>query len=158
MMKTQANKHRNYYVIRIPVVIKNPKKPELKKEVNLLVDTGATGCVIPNSLAEELELKELCIGEGISELADGSVAESMLVYAALQVDDQHVITVVNVPYHDILEPIMGFDILDMLEIQIDVAKRKLLRPIKHFRLLKMKHIRAFWWSKKNGKRQTMDRC
>jgi predicted aspartyl protease len=126
----------------------NPKRPELKKKVKLLVDTGATGCVIPNSLAEELQLKDLCIGEGTSELADGKVVRCLLVYAALVIEKQHVITVVTVPKDGEGDAIMGFDVLDLLEIQIDVVNRKLLRPIKHFKLLNMGRIRAFWWTKK----------
>jgi predicted aspartyl protease len=143
------------YAIRIPAVLQNPKHPELRKEIKLLVDTGATGCVIPESVADELDLKDLCVGEGTSELADGNVVPCLLVYVCLQIEKQHVITVASVPQNAAAdgEAIMGFDVLDILEIQVDVAGRRLLRPVKHFRVLETKRLLAFWWSKPKPKRE-----
>jgi clan AA aspartic protease len=57
-------------VIRTNLIIENPFFQGTSREVDALVDTGASFCVIPQKWVEDLYLKK--IGKVESELADGS--------------------------------------------------------------------------------------
>jgi clan AA aspartic protease len=113
------------------VVVANPR--DLKKQVRLrfLVDTGSSGTVIPRRVAELLNLQ--CVGQGLVELADGSKIKTKIAYLYLQIDHEHVFTLAS--YDGCKTPLLGFDVMSVLGLQIDVNRKRILKPVRRFSLL-----------------------
>ena len=69
----------------IKASIINPKTDK-SKELKFLVDTGATKIVIPQEVAEELELE--VYGEQNIELANGSIAKAIKYAGAIEYNNE----------------------------------------------------------------------
>jgi len=108
--------------------IANPLNHNLGKQVLFLVDTGATSIIIPTTLAKKLKLKSVGSGEGI--LANGSRAQCEMAWVWVNVEGESLLITVIVL--DNAEPILGLDVMKMLQLQIDPSRERLLKPIKRF--------------------------
>jgi predicted aspartyl protease len=71
------------------------------------------------------------VGEAEVELADGTVATFPLAYIVIVICEKPVLTLASVTDSTQL-PLLGFDVMELLGLQIDVRNRKLLKPIKLF--------------------------
>ena len=96
-----------------------------------MVDTGPTGTVIPRKVAEKLGLE--CIGEGFVELADGSQVKTKLAFLHMKLGSEHVFTLAS--YNGCTTPLLGFDVMSVLGLQLDVGRKRFLKPVRRFSLL-----------------------
>lgn len=112
--------------------VANPLDHTLGEEVPFVVDTGSMSIVIPMRLARKLKLKSVGGGEGI--LADGTVARCDMAWIHINVDGEGVPTVAMIMKD--AQPLLGLDVLKMLQLQVDPVRERLLKPLKRFRLVK----------------------
>jgi clan AA aspartic protease len=133
-------------VVSIDGYIANPKKPKLKAQTRFVVDTGASGCVVSKKLAKQLKLE--AVGKAEAELADGRVVEFPFAYVCITICEKPVITLVAVSDSDSAETLLGFDVMEILELQIDVKNRKLLKPIKWLKIGKLTMLKPWPRAKK----------
>jgi len=112
------------------LIIANPKNLKKQMKVRFLVDTGASGSAIPAKIARALKLE--CVGQGSIILADGSIVETKVAYVYMKINSEHVFTLVS--YDGCDKPLLGFDIMSVLGLQIDPAKKELLKPLRRFTL------------------------
>jgi clan AA aspartic protease len=126
------------------ILIANPH--DLKKQMKLrfLVDTGASGTAIPEKVARELGLE--CVGEGRVVLADGTRVHTKVAYVYMRVNDEHVFTLVA--YNGCDFPLLGFDLMSLLSLQIDTEKKRLLKPLRRFKLKSLLFTKS-WISRKH---------
>jgi clan AA aspartic protease len=100
-------------------------------KVSFLVDTGASGTAIPRRVAEELGLQ--CVGEGVIEFADGRRVKTEIAYVYLKINSDHVFALVS--YNGCKTPLLGFDVMHLLGLQLDTSKKQLLKPVRRFSLV-----------------------
>ena len=113
------------------VVIANPRDLDKQLKVKFLVDTGSSGTVIPRKVVEQLGLE--CVGSGVVELADGSQIKTKLAYLYLKIDGEHVFTLAS--YNGCKTPLLGFDVMSVLGLQLDVGRKRFLKPVRRFNLI-----------------------
>lgn len=113
------------------VLIANPHDPARHMKVRFLVDTGSSGTVIPRKVAEFLKLD--CVGEGLAELADGRQIKTNLAYLYLNISGEHVFTLVS--YNGCKTPLLGFDVISVLGLQLDMGRKRFLKPVRRFNLI-----------------------
>jgi clan AA aspartic protease len=113
------------------VVVANPRDLDKQMRLRFLVDTGASGTVIPREVAEKLDLE--IIGEGVVELADGSQMKTKLTFLYMKFGGEHLFTIAS--YNGCTTPLLGFDVMSVLGLQLDVARKRFLKPIRRFSLL-----------------------
>jgi len=113
-------------------VVANACNSELRENVNFLVDTGAGITVIPEEVAKKLKLRRM--GEIDIVLADGSIIKAWLSYVYLYVAQEGILTLVTVGTD---EALLGVDVMGLLNLQVDLARRKLLKPVKTLKIKKM---------------------
>jgi predicted aspartyl protease len=111
--------------------IANPLNHNLGEQVSFMVDTGSTSIIIPTWLARKLKLKSVGEGEGI--LADGSKAPCDMAWIWVDLEGEGLLVIALVLEN--AEPILGLDVMKMLQLQIDPARERLLKPTKRFSLL-----------------------
>lgn len=120
--------------IYIRGVIANPSNPRRSMEVEFCVDTGAASTAIPTKIARSLGLKKF--GETQIKLADGTVIKAFLAFAYIYIPEAGgVLTLVG--YDGCEEPLLGFDIMSLLKLQIDLGRKSLLKPIRRLRFGKI---------------------
>lgn len=112
------------------ILVANPKDLKKRMKLRFLVDTGCSGTAIPEKIAQELELE--CVGEGRVVLADGSRIRTKIAYMYMRIDDEHVFTLVAYDGCDM--PLLGFDVMNLLGLQIDTGEKRLLKPLRRFTL------------------------
>jgi clan AA aspartic protease len=112
--------------------VANPLDHSLGEKVSFVVDTGATCIVIPMRLAKKLKLKSVGGGEGI--LADGTRAPCDMAWLYINVDGEGLPTMALIMKD--AQPLLGLDVMKMLQLQIDPVRERLLKPLKRFRLVK----------------------
>jgi clan AA aspartic protease len=110
----------------------NPLDHELGGTVEFVVDTGASCIVIPLSLAKKLKLKTVGGGEGI--LADGTKVGCEMVWVYINVDGEGLVAIAMVIKD--AQPLLGLDVIKMLQLQIDPARERLLKPLRRFKLIR----------------------
>ena len=128
--------------------VANPKNLAEGQEIEFLVDTGSNCLVIPASLAKKLRL--ISVGRGESQLADGTVIQSDMawIYIRLNGESVHTLTVII----DKAEPILGLDVMRILQLQVDPANDRLLKPIRRLSLIKIRFKKGvFPWKTLFGK-------
>jgi clan AA aspartic protease len=122
--------------------VANPLKPREGQEVSFVVDTGSSGLVIPSLLAKQLRLKP--VGEGDSQLADGTVIQSKIAWVYIRINGESVHTLAIII--DKAQPLLGIDVMRILQLQIDPANERLLKPVKRLSLLRIRWNKgAFRW-------------
>jgi len=126
-------------------LVANPKKPKLNTTMKFLVDTGANCILIPKRIARKLKLKQ--VGIGTLTLADGKQIKCKLATAYIHIAGEHVIALVFINGN---QPVIGFDIMSLLGLHIDLANRRLLRPV---RLAKARIIQLSLSAEKLRQRQ-----
>ena len=112
--------------------VTNPLDHSLGQQVPFVVDTGATCIVIPMSLAKKLKLKSLGGGYGI--LADGTKSNCDMAWLYINVDGEGLLITALIMKG--AQPLLGLDVMKMLELQIDPVRARLLKPLKMFKLIK----------------------
>lgn len=140
-LDTEKSLRQNCYVA-------NPLDHHLGLKVPFIVDTGATCIVIPTSLAKKLKLKSVGSGEGM--LADGTKTTCDMAWLYINVDGEGLPTIALVMKE--AEPLLGLDIMKMLQLQIDPVRERLLKPLKRFTLIKVLFKRGIIpWKTRSGK-------
>ena len=112
--------------------VANPLDHSLGEDVRFVVDTGASCIVIPMKLARKLRLKSVGGGEGV--LADGTRAACEMAWLYINVDGDGLPTIAMIMRD--AQPLLGLDVMKMLQLQIDPVRERLLKPLKRFRLVK----------------------
>ena len=120
----------------LDAVIANPADPRKRSDIRFVVDTGASMTAITAEMAKSLRLKYVATAE--VGLADGRVIKVNLAYAYLCIHGEHVFTLVGCGGCDV--PLLGFDVLSLLQLQLDVANKKVLRPMRR----RFKILRIVW--------------
>lgn len=120
--------------INIQATVFNPKEPQLNKDIALLVDTGADTCVIPKKIADELKVEYLR-GNALAQVADGRVIKAKMAYIGIQIEGEIIITLFSVIDSDV-EPLLGFDIMELLDFTIEVRRRRVKKTFRSFKILK----------------------
>ncbi len=119
--------------VRIQGILANPTNRKLNCDIDLCVDTGASVTVIPKKVAQKLKLKRA--GKAKIQLADGQVVEHDVVYVYLYIAGEGLTLFATVnPDGDAL---LGFDVMELLQFQVDVARRRILKPLRRFKVLSM---------------------
>lgn len=117
--------------VRVEVTVSNPLEPKLREKVDFIADTGASGCSIPEELADRLKLETR--GEANVMMADGRVVTTKLTSALLEIQGRRLyVYVVTGPGFDAL---LGMDVMRDLNIHVDTRSKTLLIPIRHLRVL-----------------------
>ena len=119
----------------VTALIANTLKPkELHVNARFLVDTGAGMTVIPQKTAEKLMLKPM--GKMMGTLAAGKTVTFPIYYVYLNVAGEGLVTLVaGSPRED--EYLLGADVLEVLEFQVDVARKRLLKPVKSLKVQRL---------------------
>jgi clan AA aspartic protease len=133
------------------ILVANPKNLKRQMKLRFLVDTGSSGSAIPEKVARELELE--CVGEGRVILADGSRIRTKIAYIYMRIDDEHVFTLVAYDGCDV--PLLGFDVMNLLGLQIDTGKKQLLKPLRRFTLRSILFGKG-WISREHRKNEGLD--
>ena len=120
----------------LDAVVANPADPRKRSDIRFVVDTGASMTAITAEMAKSLRLKYVATAE--VGLADGKVIKVNLAYAYLCIHGEHVFTLVGCGGCDV--PLLGFDVLSLLQLQLDVANKKVLRPVRR----RFKVLRIVW--------------
>jgi predicted aspartyl protease len=119
--------------VRIQGVLANPADRKLNCDIDMCVDTGASVTVIPRKIAQKLKLKK--VGKAQIQLADGQIVEHDVVYVYLYIAGEGLTLFATVnPNGDAL---LGFDVMELLQFQVDVARRRVLKPLRRFKVLSM---------------------
>jgi len=105
--------------------VANPLDHSLGEEVQFVV-------VIPMKLAKKLKLKSVGGGEGV--LADGTRTACEMAWLYISVDGDGLPTMALIMRD--AQPLLGLDVMKMLQLQIDPVRERLLKPLKRFRLVR----------------------
>ena len=112
--------------------VANPLDHSLSEQVAFVIDTGASCIVIPLKLAKKLKLKS--VGGGEALLADGMRAECQMAWLYISVDGDALATMALIMKD--AQPLLGLDVMKMLQMQIDPVHERLLKPLKRFKLVR----------------------
>jgi clan AA aspartic protease len=108
--------------VRVRGVIANPLNHDLKLELEFIVDTGAIYTVIPESVAEKLQLKE--VDRRKFKTASGDVVEYPISEAYITIDGKGVTSVVAIA-NEKTPVLLGVTTLELLGLQVDPVTGKL---------------------------------
>ena len=117
-------------LFRVRVRVFGLQNPEKTKEVEVVVDTGATYPVVPRALAEELGLR--VVETRIFTLANGVEVSRSLAWAGLSFDGRSSPSLVVVGEAGDV-PILGAFALEGLGLEVDPVA-KIVRPAHQFLL------------------------
>jgi len=108
--------------VKVRGVLANPLKHELRTEVEFIADTGAIYSVIPQSMAEKLELK--VTDKRKFKIASGEIVEYPVSEAHVTVEGKGVTSLVALGSEK--TPILlGVTTLELLGLQVDPVTGKL---------------------------------
>lgn len=108
--------------VRIRGVIANPLDRNLKEELEFIVDTGAIYTVIPQGVAERLQLK--AVDRRKFKIASGEVVEYPVSEAYIMIEGKGVTSLVAIAPEK--TPILlGVTTLELLGMQVDPVTGKL---------------------------------
>jgi predicted aspartyl protease len=93
-------------------------------------------------------LKLECVGEGQVILANGNRIRAKIAYLYMKINDEHVFTLVS--YDGCEKPLLGFDVMHLLGLQIDTGKKELLKPLRRRRFRNLIFSRS--WILGRGRR------
>ncbi len=107
----------------------NPTNRDLNCNVEFCVDTGASITLIPERIAKKLKLKNT--GVVRVQLADGRIVNHNVGYVYLYIAGEGLMLFAAItPDGDAL---LGCDVMELLQFQLDVARKKVLKPIRRFK-------------------------
>jgi predicted aspartyl protease len=89
------------------------------------------------------------VGDGLVELADGRRIKTELAYLYLKINSDHVFTLAS--FDGCKTPLLGFDVMNLLGLQVDVSKKQLLKPVRRFSLVSF-ILRKGWVGVRRRKR------
>ncbi len=124
---------RNEKEVRIKAVLANPMNRDLSCTLNFCVDTGATITVIPRRVSKRLKLK--MVGKIKSKIAGGEIIENDLAYVYLYLTGEGLMTYAAITEGP--EALLGCDVMEILQFQIDIAGKKVLKPVRRFKVISM---------------------
>ena len=127
--------------VHADVTVINPLRQSLRQNVKFIADTGAVGCVIPESIAKKLKLQSR--GKIVAVMADGSQKPLDTSFAVLEFAGKRLYA--WVAYAKGFDALLGVDIMEVLGIHVDVPNKNLLMPVKHFSIKNF--ILALGWKK-----------
>jgi len=119
--------------IRIEGLLANPANRDLNCTLEFCVDTGASITVIPKKIAKKLKLVKA--GAARIKLADGRIVTNDLAYVYLYIANEGLMVFAALTADE--EALLGCDVMELLQFQVDIARRKVLKPIKRFKVVSM---------------------
>lgn len=119
--------------IRIEGLLANPHNRDLNCTLEFCVDTGANITAIPKKIARKLKLTK--VGTARIQLGDGRMVTNDLACVYLYI--AHEGLMVFAAIIDDGAAILGCDVMELLQFQVDVARRKVLKPIRRFQVISM---------------------
>jgi len=119
--------------MRLEGILVNPANRDLNCTVDFCIDTGASITVIPRKIAKKLRLK--MVGKIKACIADGKIVENDLAYIYLYVTGEGIMTYAAISEGS--EALLGYDVMELLQFQIDVARKKVLKPVRRFKIVSM---------------------
>lgn len=117
----------------IDAVVANPKNLKKRVDLSFVVDTGAGMTAIPADVAKRLGLDYVATAE--VALADATVIQVKLAYAYINIHGEHIFTLVGCGGCD--QPLLGFDVMSLLQLELDIANKRCLRPVRRFKVLRI---------------------
>jgi clan AA aspartic protease len=111
--------------VRVKGVIANPFRRDLRVEVEFIADTGAIYTMIPEYIAERLDLK--VVDKRKFRIASGEVVEYPVSEAYIIVEDKGVTSLVVIGSEKTL-PLLGVTTLELLGFQVDPITGR-LKPL-----------------------------
>jgi aspartyl protease family protein len=124
---------RSEKAVTIRGVLANPSNRDLSCTVEFCVDTGASITVIPRKIAKKLKLK--MTGTVQIQLADARIIENDLAYVYLYLANEGVMFLAAVTEDG--EALLGCDVMELLQFQVDIARRRVLKPVKRLKILSL---------------------
>ena len=92
-------------------------------EVDAIIDTGATNCVMPRDLLERLSITPE--GQRNFELADGQIVEYPVGFAHIRLNGSH--TVIEVAFgEEGVTPLVGVAVLEIMGLGVDPVHLELI--------------------------------
>ena len=128
-MKGKAKKD-----ICIEGLLANPGNRDLNCTLDFCVDTGASITVIPRKIARKLKLVKA--GSVRIQLGDGRIIENEMAYVYLYISHEGLMVFAAITEKG-GEAILGCDVMELLQFQVDVAQKKVLKPIRRFKVVSM---------------------
>lgn len=120
--------------IYVDGLLANPANRDLNCPLTFCVDTGASITVIPKKIAKKLKLVKA--GTVKIQLGDGRIIENDLAYVYLYVANEGLMVFAAINNAD-EGALLGCDVMELLQFQIDVARRKVLKPLRRFKVVSM---------------------
>lgn len=120
--------------VHIEGVLANPSNRNLNCTVDFCVDTGASITVIPKKIAKKLRLKSA--GKALIQLGDGRQIENDLAYVYLYVANEGLMLFAAIN-EDGTDALLGCDVMELLQFQIDIARKRVLKPVRRFKVVGM---------------------
>ena len=114
-------------------MLANPANRDLNCTLEFCVDTGASITVIPRKIARKLKLVKS--GTAQIKLGDGRIVQNDLAYVYLYLAHEGLMVFAAIIEDG--EALLGCDVMELLEFQVDIARRKLLKPVKRFQVVSM---------------------
>jgi len=108
--------------VRVSGVVANTLNRNLKLELEFIVDTGAIYTVIPKSVAEKLQLKE--VDKRRYKIASGEVVEYPVSEAYVTIGGKGVTSLVAIA-NEKTPMLLGVTTLELLGLQVDPVTGKL---------------------------------
>jgi len=127
-MKGKAKKD-----IHIEGLLANPANRDLNCTLDFCVDTGTSMTVIPKKIAKKLRLKKS--GDAKCQLGDGRLVTNNLAFVYLYIAHEGLLVFAAITEGE--EALLGTDVMELLQFQVDIARRKVLKPIRRFKVLSM---------------------
>jgi predicted aspartyl protease len=122
--------------IQIEGLLANPANRDLNCTLTFCVDTGASITVIPKKIAKKLRLVK--DGTAKIQLGDGRIIENDLAYVYLYVAGEGLMVFAAITSSDEDEnALLGCDVMELLQFQVDVARKKILKPVRRFKVVSM---------------------
>jgi len=108
--------------VRVSGVVANPLDRNLKLELEFIVDTGAIYTVIPQSVAEKLQLKE--VDKRRFKIASGEVVEYPVSEVHVTIGGKGVTSLVAIA-NEKTPILLGVATLELMGLQVDPVTGKL---------------------------------
>jgi len=108
--------------VRVSGVVANPLDRNLKLELEFIVDTGAIYTVIPQSVAEKLQLKE--VDKRRFKIASGEVVEYPVSEVHVTIGGKGVTSLVAIA-NEKTPILLGVTTLELMGLQVDPVTGKL---------------------------------